>query len=217
MPSQVGGATPPETGPESTRSSPRQGPIVVAPRLLMAIGAAGCRPATSASHGTRSRLNPSGSVAPTEVSGSSNGTSQALRLAALWIVAVHGHNANDGLTPSVGLCAFQQAANLAGRGTVVHILPGVYRKGARPVACGTAGGRILYPAEGGPSPIPGVALGSSTTTAGEVATLTIAVGYGELLIPPMTEYTVPITATSGDLTEATSVSLPVGVDGRTCW
>jgi hypothetical protein len=74
-------------------------------------------------------------------------TSQA---AHLWVDAVNGDDGDDGLTPATAFRTIQKAADLAEPGTTVHILPGVYRESVRPAASGTASGRILYFAEGGP-------------------------------------------------------------------
>jgi hypothetical protein len=68
----------------------------------------------------------------------------------LWVDAIHGDDGNDGLTPTTAFRTIQKAADLAGSGTTVHILPGVYRESVYPAASGTPSGRILYLAEGDP-------------------------------------------------------------------
>lgn len=81
------------------------------------------------------------------------GIFQAAKVADLWVDAVNGDDGDDGLTPATALRTIQKAAGLAGPGTTVHILPGVYRESVRPANSGTATGGILYLAEGGPGTV----------------------------------------------------------------
>lgn len=67
----------------------------------------------------------------------------------LWVDALHGHDQNHGLAQSSALRTIQQAADLAGPGTTVHVLPGVYRETVRPAQSGSATAPIVYLAEGG--------------------------------------------------------------------
>jgi hypothetical protein len=67
----------------------------------------------------------------------------------LWVDVVHGSDSNDGSSPQQALQTIQSAASAAVPGTVVHILPGVYREAIVPAADGTADARIVYKAEGG--------------------------------------------------------------------
>ena len=68
----------------------------------------------------------------------------------LWVDAANGQDQNHGLAQSAPLRTIQQATDLAGPGTTIHILPGVYRESIRPVRNGAPGAPILYVAEGGP-------------------------------------------------------------------
>lgn len=72
---------------------------------------------------------------------------------ALWVDAVHGHDGDNGLTPSTAFCTIQRAADVAGPGSTVHILPGVYRESVRPAMSGTAAKPVLYLAEEGPGTV----------------------------------------------------------------
>jgi hypothetical protein len=65
----------------------------------------------------------------------------------LWVDGVHGHDAHDGMSPAQALRTIQRAANLATPGTVVHILPGVYRESVRPATSGTADKRVEFVAQ----------------------------------------------------------------------
>jgi hypothetical protein len=88
-------------------------------------------------------VSPSGSVRYDSV------VFQIPRLDDLWVDAIHGDDANDGLTASTPFRTIQRAADLAGQGTVVHILPGVYRETVRPASSGSQGDPIRYVAEQG--------------------------------------------------------------------
>ena len=68
----------------------------------------------------------------------------------LWVDAVDGDDADDGLTADTALRTIQTAADLAGPGTTVHILPGIYREAVAPERDGSATEPILYVAEEGP-------------------------------------------------------------------
>lgn len=48
--------------------------------------------------------------------------------ASLWVDAQNGEDGNDGLTPATAFQTIQRAAGVAGPGTIVPILPGVYRQ-----------------------------------------------------------------------------------------
>jgi hypothetical protein len=68
----------------------------------------------------------------------------------LWVDAVNGNDANDGLTAATAFRTIQYAADLASAGTTVHIQPGVYRESIIPAQSGSASATIRYVAEGGP-------------------------------------------------------------------
>ena len=68
----------------------------------------------------------------------------------LWVDAATGNDENTGLEPSAAFRTIQKAANLAGYGTKVHILPGIYREAITPAANGSPTEPILYFAEAGP-------------------------------------------------------------------
>jgi len=87
---------------------------------------------------------PSGSIYLDDV------TFQLPRLNDLWVNANGGNDANNGLTSATAFRTLQKAASLAGPGTTVHILPGVYRETVLPLLDGTAAERVTYQAENGP-------------------------------------------------------------------
>jgi hypothetical protein len=68
----------------------------------------------------------------------------------LWVDALDGDDGADGLTPGTALRTIQKAADLAGPGTTVHIMPGVYRETVRPMRNGSSGEPVLYQASDGP-------------------------------------------------------------------
>ncbi len=68
----------------------------------------------------------------------------------LWVDAVHGSDANSGLSAGAALRTIQKAADAAVAGTTIHILPGVYRESIRPAASGSSASPIRYVAENGP-------------------------------------------------------------------
>src|SRR5512143_3476581 len=51
----------------------------------------------------------------------------------LWVDAASGNDSNDGLTHAAAFRSIQRAANIAGPGTTVHILPGIYRETVQPM------------------------------------------------------------------------------------
>jgi hypothetical protein len=65
--------------------------------------------------------NPSGAIRFDDVA------FQVPRIDDLWVDANRGMDNNSGLTPATALRTIQRAADQAGPGTKVHILPGVYR------------------------------------------------------------------------------------------
>ncbi|MGC9396083.1 MAG: right-handed parallel beta-helix repeat-containing protein [Anaerolineae bacterium] len=75
---------------------------------------------------------------------------QVPRVDDLWVDAVNGDDAHDGLTSGTAFRSIQKAADLAGPGTTVHILPGVYRETVYPALNGSAAEPALYRAENGP-------------------------------------------------------------------
>jgi hypothetical protein len=75
---------------------------------------------------------------------------QVPRVDDLWVGAVGGDDTNDGLTAGTAFRTIQRAADLAGPGTTVHILPGVYRETVHPALNGTAAEPAVYRAESGP-------------------------------------------------------------------
>ncbi len=68
----------------------------------------------------------------------------------LWVDAENGSDDNDGLTPGTAFATLQRAANLAGPGATVHILPGIYRETVYPAMSGSAAASAHYVAENGP-------------------------------------------------------------------
>jgi len=78
---------------------------------------------------------------------------QVPRVEDLWVDADLGDDDNDGLTPTTAFQTIQRAADLAGPGTTVHILPGVYRETVWPALDGTAAEPVLYQAENGPGTV----------------------------------------------------------------
>ncbi len=93
---------------------------------------------------TNSSNTPSGSIRLDEVA------FQAPRVDDLWVDAINGSEENDGLTPATAFRTIQRAADLAGPGTTVHILPGVYRETVYPALSGSAAEPAVYRAENGP-------------------------------------------------------------------
>lgn len=89
-------------------------------------------------------ITPSGSLLIDDV------VYQVPRIDELWVDAANGDDSNDGLTPSAALRTIQKSADLAGPGTTVRILPGVYRETVRPDLSGSLDEPVHYFAENGP-------------------------------------------------------------------
>jgi hypothetical protein len=75
---------------------------------------------------------------------------QVPRIDDLWVDAYNGNDSHDGTTSGTALRTIQRAADLAGPGTSVHILPGVYRESVWPSMNGSSAERTTYLAEYGP-------------------------------------------------------------------
>ncbi|MBN2382671.1 right-handed parallel beta-helix repeat-containing protein [bacterium] len=71
----------------------------------------------------------------------------------LYVDADNGHDGNDGLTSATAFQTIQKAADLAGPGTNVHILPGLYNERVRPQLNGTVANPIVFLAEMGPGTV----------------------------------------------------------------
>jgi hypothetical protein len=78
---------------------------------------------------------------------------QVPRVDDLWVDAVNGDDGDNGLTLTTAFRTIQKAADLAGPGTTVHILAGLYRETVWPAMSGSAVEPALYLAENGPSPV----------------------------------------------------------------
>ncbi|MBN1250406.1 MAG: right-handed parallel beta-helix repeat-containing protein [Anaerolineae bacterium] len=78
---------------------------------------------------------------------------QVPRVNDLWVDAQNGDDHEDGLFRVTALRTIQRAADLAGPGTTVHILPGVYRESVWPALNGTAAEPVRYVAEDGPGTV----------------------------------------------------------------
>ena len=76
---------------------------------------------------------------------------QVPRIDDLWVDAADGNDENDGLTPGTAFRTIQSAADLAGPGTTVHILPGVYRETVSPAMNGGEAEPTLFLAQNGPA------------------------------------------------------------------
>lgn len=70
--------------------------------------------------------------------------------ATLYVDAVSGDDDDDGLTPASAFRTLQHAADVATPGTVIRVLPGIYRESVRPSADGTAAAPITFVADQGP-------------------------------------------------------------------
>jgi len=68
----------------------------------------------------------------------------------LWVDGENGSDDNDGLTAGTAFATLQRAADLAGPGTTVHVLPGIYRETVHPALSGSAAQPVVYRAENGP-------------------------------------------------------------------
>ncbi|MCE5257573.1 MAG: DUF1565 domain-containing protein [Chloroflexi bacterium] len=89
-------------------------------------------------------------------SAAAQGVSQDATLsyaADLWVDAALGSDNNNGLSAAKALRTIQKAANLAGPGTVIHILPGVYRESVMPARSGNVAAPIRFIAEEGPGTV----------------------------------------------------------------
>lgn len=71
------------------------------------------------------------------------------RIDDLWVDVNTGSDNNDGFTPASALRTIQRSADLAGPGTTVHIMPGVYRETITPMLNGSASEPVHYIAEVG--------------------------------------------------------------------
>lgn len=71
----------------------------------------------------------------------------------LWVDGNMGNDNNSGTNPSNPLRTIQAASIRVMPGTVVHILPGIYRETITPSSDGTANEPILYTAEDGPGTV----------------------------------------------------------------
>jgi hypothetical protein len=67
----------------------------------------------------------------------------------LWVDALHGNDGNTGLTRDSAFKTIQKATTLAGPGSKVHILPGIYRESIWPVYDGEPSAPVTYVAEEG--------------------------------------------------------------------
>ena len=74
---------------------------------------------------------------------------QIPRIEDLYVDANNGDDNNDGLTSASAFRTVQKAGDLAGPGTTVHILPGIYRETVEPVLNGSLGEPVQYIAEYG--------------------------------------------------------------------
>ena len=74
---------------------------------------------------------------------------QVPRVDHLWTDAVNGNDENDGLTSATAFRTIQEAADRAGPGTTVHILPGIYRETVWPALNGSSAEAARYVAESG--------------------------------------------------------------------
>jgi hypothetical protein len=96
------------------------------------------------------KVNENGSTAPEGAVLLDDVAFQVPRVDDLWVDAENGSDEDDGLTPSTAFATIQRAAGLAGPGTTVHILPGVYRETVHPALSGSATEPTVYRAENGP-------------------------------------------------------------------
>lgn len=90
---------------------------------------------------------PSGSMLYDDV------TLQIPKITDLWVDATGGSDQNNGAERSQALQSIQKAADLAGPGTTVHILPGLYREAVNPAVDGTSQDPVVYMAEEGPGTV----------------------------------------------------------------
>ncbi len=95
------------------------------------------------------KTNENSDITPSGAMRFDNVTFQIPRVDDLWVDAAGGDDGNDGLTATTAFRTIQKAADLAGPGTTVHILPGLYRETVWPALNGSATEPALYVAEDG--------------------------------------------------------------------
>ena len=95
------------------------------------------------------KTNPTDSITPTGELLFDDVAFQVPRIEDLWVDALSGDDGNDGLTITTAFLSVQNAADIAGPGTIVHILPGVYRESVWPALNGSQRESVLYIAEDG--------------------------------------------------------------------
>jgi hypothetical protein len=96
------------------------------------------------------KTNASSSISPAGVLRYDEVAFQMPRIQDLWVDATSGDDANDGRTAATAFRTIQRAADLAGSGTTVHVLPGIYREVVRPAMSGRAMEAVTYSAHNGP-------------------------------------------------------------------
>lgn len=109
--------------------------------------------ASASSRQVAHALSTSESGTPTALRDDENSVSQRRQRAELWVDARQVDEASTGHSPGDALPTIQQAADLAQPGTIVHILPGIYREAVRPGTSGSKAEPILYLAENGPGTV----------------------------------------------------------------
>jgi hypothetical protein len=87
------------------------------------------------------------------IPGRSLAIAKAMNSTDLWVNANMGVDGNDGLNSTTALRTIQHAADLAGPGTTVHIMPGIYRETVTPLLDGSATEPVHYLAEEGPGTV----------------------------------------------------------------
>ncbi|MDM8530385.1 hypothetical protein QUF63_04385 [Anaerolineales bacterium HSG25] len=75
------------------------------------------------------------------------------KVSELWVDVNSSSDVEDGLTQETAFKTIEQAANTAIAGTIIRIMPGIYRESIEPVGSGTAESRIVYKAENGPGTV----------------------------------------------------------------
>ncbi len=130
------------------------------------------------------------------------------RVDELWVDAARGSPANDGRSSRTPFATIQQAADIAGPGTVVHIQPGVYRETVRPALSGAAGEPVMYRSEGGP----GKAILRGAEPSSALSWQRLA--PGELAVPPAIQANLFVTdLTSWGLTKGPRFVVVLDADG----
>jgi len=71
----------------------------------------------------------------------------------LWVDVNNSGIVHDGLTKNTAFLSISEASNAAVAGTVIHILPGIYRETIAPAKDGEVGLPIVYRAENGPGTV----------------------------------------------------------------